>query len=143
MEMALFKKKTTEVKKERTEEKVERAPRYDSYALVKVNGFEGQALLKNMSITGFCMQSKTYANLTPGSVYSISIMPEASSGLKAIEAEVEVRWVRSEVSNFEVGLLVTKPSPGREMEKYVDYLKVLGGASAAARKAPPRKSGAL
>jgi hypothetical protein len=142
--MALFKmfaKRREEQKRKHDAELVERAPRYDSYALVKVNGFEGQALLKNISLTGFCMQSKTYANLTPGTTYSISILPEASSGLKAIAADVEVRWVRSEVSNFEVGLFITKPSAGREMEKYVEYLA--GAAKAAGRgKRPGTASGA-
>jgi hypothetical protein len=104
---------------------VPRAPRYDSLALIRVNGFEGEALLKNISVTGFCMQSKTYANLTPGNKYIMRVFPEDSSGLDAIEAEVEVRWVRSEVSKFEVGLLVSKytGAGGKNMEKYVDYLK--------------------
>jgi hypothetical protein len=99
-----------------------RAPRYSSVAFIEVNGFEGRALLKNISVTGFCMQSKTYANLIPGEKYIMHIFPGKSTGLNTIESEVEARWVQSEVSMFEVGLLITKSS-GRDMEKYVDYLK--------------------
>jgi hypothetical protein len=119
--MAFFTKKKN--KDEEEESLVSRAPRYDSLALVRVNGFEGQALLKNVSVTGFCMQSKTYANFTPGNKYTMQIFPEKSTGLRTIETEVEVRWIRSEVSKFEVGFLITQLAAGREMEKYVDYLK--------------------
>jgi hypothetical protein len=121
--MLFFKEKKKT--KEEEESLVPRAPRYDSLALVRVNGFEGEALLKNISVTGFCMQSKTYANLTPGNKYIIRLFPEDSAGLEAIESEVEVRWVRSEVSKFEVGLLVTKynGAGAKNMEKYIDHLK--------------------
>jgi hypothetical protein len=113
-------KKNTDKNKE---DLVPRAPRYDSLAHVHVNGFEGKALLKNISVTGFCMQSKTYASLTPGNTYTMSIVPEDSTGLQAIDSEVEVRWVRSEVSKFEVGLQITKPDARRNMEKYIEYLR--------------------
>ncbi|MDR1046945.1 MAG: hypothetical protein LBL64_04150 [Treponema sp.] len=103
-----------------------RAPRYSSFALIEINGFEGRALLKNISATGFCMQSKTYANLIPAEKYIMHIFPEKSAGLNTIESEVEVRWVRSEISSFEVGLLIAKSS-GRDMEKYIDYLKTHPG----------------
>jgi hypothetical protein len=103
-----------------------RAPRYDSFAFIEVNGFEGHALLKNISITGFCLQSKTYASFTPGETYTMRIFPEKSTGLDVIESEVEARWVRSEVSRFEVGLLIAKSS-GRDIEKYLEYLKTHPG----------------
>jgi hypothetical protein len=114
-------------KKKKNEEEeglAPRAPRYDSLAAVRVNGFEGQALLKNISITGFCMQSKTFANLTPGKQYTMYISPEASTGLATIEVEVEVRWIRSEVSRFDVGLLIAKPLLNKTMDTYINYLKM-------------------
>ncbi|MDR2304722.1 MAG: hypothetical protein LBE10_09065 [Treponema sp.] len=120
--MSFFRKKEN-VLKDKEEDLAPRAPRYDSFAFIEVNGFEGRALLKNISTTGFCMQSKTYASLIPGKTYTMYIFPGKSTGLDTIESEVEVRWVRSEVSKFEVGLLITK-SFNRNMEKYVDYLKV-------------------
>jgi hypothetical protein len=54
----------------------------------------------------------------------MDISPEANTGLKSMEVEVEARWVRSEVTMFEVGLLITKLAANREMEKYIEYLKV-------------------
>jgi hypothetical protein len=126
--MALFgKKKTTPAMEE--EEKVVRAPRYESMAFVSINGFEGQALIKNVSTTGFCMQSKTFAALTPGKNYKIRIVPEKITGLSAIEVEVDVRWVRSEVSKFEVGFQMVRSDSSRELERYISHLKLQAQAS--------------
>ncbi|MDR1655024.1 MAG: PilZ domain-containing protein, partial [Treponema sp.] len=111
-----------------------RAPRYNSVAFIEVNGFEGRALLKNISATGFCMQSKTYASFTPGEKYIIRIFPGKSIGLNVIEAEVEARWVRSEVSKFEVGLLIIKSS-NQDMEKYVEYIRTHPGPDYTERSA--------
>jgi hypothetical protein len=121
--MALFKRKENPTE----EETIQRAPRYNSIAGVCINGFDGQALLKNISIGGLCMQSKTYAALIPGEKHIMKISPEVSTGRDAFKIEVEVRWVRSEVSRFEAGLLLTKPPnhfpmENQELVKYLDYL---------------------
>jgi hypothetical protein len=50
------------------------------------------------------------------------ISPEKPSGLDTFEVEVEVRWLRSEVSRFEAGLLIAGSPSIREMEKYIAYL---------------------
>jgi hypothetical protein len=120
--MSIFDRKT-ETDAE-AEEKITRAPRYSSFASIQVNGFEGEALLKNISTSGFCMESKTYANLAPGKKYLMQIFPEATTGLSRFDVEVEVRWVRSEVSKFDVGLLLTKTQSRLEMDKYIDFLKL-------------------
>jgi hypothetical protein len=118
-----FTKKKKEEQVSDESEAVKRAPRYDSMAIVCINGFEGQALLKNISNSGFCMQSKTFAALTPGEKYILKIFPEKTTGLGDIEVEVEVRWIRSEVSKFESGFLLTKPLAAQDLNKYIDYLK--------------------
>jgi hypothetical protein len=127
VDMFFFKRKKEII--DDTEEKVTRAPRYDSFAAVRINGFEGEALLKNISITGFCMESKTYADLGPGKKYLMQIFPEDSTGLPKFDVEVEVRWVRSEVSKFDVGLLLTKTQSRLEMDKYIGFLKLKTPAS--------------
>jgi hypothetical protein len=121
--MLFFKGKKEKISDD-TEEKVVRAPRYDSFASIRVNGFEGEALLKNISITGFCMESKTFANLRLGEKYLIQVTPESTAGLVKFEVEVEVRWVRSEVSKFDVGLQLTKTQSHKDLEKYINFLKL-------------------
>jgi hypothetical protein len=100
-----------------------RAPRYTSWAHVKINGFEGEALLRNINLGGFRMESKTFVAITIGDHYVMNIAPEASTALKPFDIEVEVRWVRSTESAFNAGFAVTDLPSDRGLEKYVEYLK--------------------
>jgi vacuolar-type H+-ATPase subunit D/Vma8 len=100
-----------------------RAPRYRCVVRAGINGFEGEAVLKNISSGGFLMESRTYAAIAVGEHYTIQIKPEAASGVKLFELEVEVRWIQSTETKFSAGFLVTKPPVDRSLEKYVDYVK--------------------
>jgi c-di-GMP-binding flagellar brake protein YcgR len=100
-----------------------RQPRYDCVAHVKVNGFEGQAALRNVSIGGFRMESRTFAAMQPGEQYTMQIAPLAETGIAAFEVKVEVRWVKSDVTSFNVGFLIVNPASERYLTKYIDYLK--------------------
>jgi hypothetical protein len=102
---------------------VPRPPRYVCVAVVTINGFEGKAILKNISISGFLMKSRTYAAITVGEHHTIQLKPEAVSGIKTIELEVEVRWIQSAETCFSSGFLIVKNPSGRFLEKYIDYIK--------------------
>jgi hypothetical protein len=99
-----------------------RAPRYSTVARVRINGFEGEAVLRNISVGGFRMESRTYAAIVLGDRYTMQIAPDASVGIKAFELDVEVRWVRSTESSFNAGFLVVKSPLDRSLEKYIDYV---------------------
>jgi hypothetical protein len=101
-----------------------RPPRYTSLARISMNGFEGEAVLRNVSIGGFRMESKTYVTITVGDRYAIVIKPENASRLQAFEMEVEVRWVKSSETSFNCGFSITKPPDGRSLEKYIDYIRI-------------------
>ncbi|MDR2096162.1 MAG: PilZ domain-containing protein [Treponema sp.] len=99
-----------------------RAPRYTSVARLCINGFEGEAVIRNISLGGFRMESRTYAAITIGEHYIMQIKPEASAQIPLFELEVEVRWVQSTESSFSAGFLI-KSSFDRSLEKYIDYIK--------------------
>jgi hypothetical protein len=99
-----------------------RPPRYTSIARVRINGFEGEAVLRNISIGGFRMESKTYAAITVGECYTMRIQPESQANIKAFELEVEVRWVQSTETNFNSGFQLVKAPPDRSFEKYIAYI---------------------
>jgi hypothetical protein len=105
--------------------KVPRKPRYGCVARVGINGFEGEAVLKNISAGGFRMESRTYAAIAVGEHYTMQIKPEAASGLKLFELEVEVRWIQSAETKFSAGFLVVKAPADRSFEKYVDHIRAL------------------
>lgn len=100
-----------------------RPPRYASVARVGINGFEGEAVLRNISTGGFRMESKTYVAIEVGEHYVMQIKPEAASNLRPFELEVEVRWIQSSETSFTAGFLVIKPPADRSFEKHVEYIK--------------------
>ena len=99
-----------------------RAPRYTSHALVRINGFEGKAVIKNVSSGGFRMESKTFVNMEEGSTYSIQITPEKESSLKNFELRIGVCWVQSSAEKFSVGFKIIE-GESVLLEKYIEYLK--------------------
>jgi hypothetical protein len=117
----LFFKKKENIK-DTTQDKAIRAPRYASLAIVSINGFEGQAALRNVSTGGFCMESKTFADMDIGASYVIQIVPEKHVGIGHFELTVEVRWILSSPEKFSVGFKVIQGN-SRTFERYVEYLK--------------------
>jgi hypothetical protein len=106
-----------------TEEKAPRPPRYDCVVRVGLNGFEGEAVLKNISAGGFLMESRTYAAITVGDHYTMQIKPDAASGLKLFELEVEVRWIQSAETRFSAGFLVMRHPADKSFDTYLEYVK--------------------
>jgi hypothetical protein len=121
--MGLFSKKQQNTPGQSAPPENRRAPRYASWAHVKINGFEGEALLRNINMGGFRLESKTFVAITIGDHYVMNIAPEVSTALKPFDLEVEVRWVRSTEAAFNAGFAVTKLPPDRGLEKYVECLK--------------------
>jgi hypothetical protein len=103
-----------------------RYPRYHALAAIRIDGYYGQALLKDINLGGFRMQSRTFVSLTPGVKYTINITPESDMNLFSLV--VEVRWVKSEISRFEAGFAIIQtpiqtPADKKAFEMYIDYLK--------------------
>jgi c-di-GMP-binding flagellar brake protein YcgR len=117
----------SKIKKKPVPEKAQvqapRPPRYRCVARVGINGFEGEAVLRNISSGGFLMESRTYATITVGEHYTMQIKPEAASGVQLFELGVEVRWIQSSETKFSAGFLVVTPPANRALEKYLDYIK--------------------
>jgi hypothetical protein len=99
-----------------------RAPRYATVARVCINGFEGEAVLRNISSGGFRMESRTYAAITVGERHTMQIKPEKTSALQAFELEVEARWVQSSETSFNSGFLIIKPPADKSFENYINYI---------------------
>jgi hypothetical protein len=117
------------MKKKKSENKIvsqeaPRAPRYNSVARVRINGFEGEAVLRNVSIGGFRMESRTYAAIQIGERYLMWIQPEPSANVSTFELEVEVRWVQSSETSFSSGFLIISVPVSPYYEKYIERIKM-------------------
>jgi hypothetical protein len=97
-------------------------PRYRSLASLSINGYEGRAILKDISTGGFSMQSRTFVSLTPGTEYAMRISSE-NQHIDPFELVGSVCWVRSDVSRFEAGFVIVKSPPGTTLGEYINYLK--------------------
>jgi hypothetical protein len=117
------KQKLEEVEKAPTESR--RAVRYSSMATVKINGFEGEALIKDINANGLCMESLTYASLEVYECYVMFISPEPSFGVETFELKVKVQWLHSSAALFSTGFSIVEPPRGRAFQKYIDAVSRL------------------
>jgi hypothetical protein len=96
--------------------------RYSSIAGISINGFEGQALLKDISSSGFCLESATCAMINVNEQYIVKITPEPDLKIKAFEVTVVVQWVRNSEDEFETGLKIVRPPLGQSFKRYLEAL---------------------
>jgi hypothetical protein len=118
----LFFKSAKKTEAENSSAVLTRPPRYECLATVSINGYEGLAVLRNVSESGFRMESKTFVEIETGSSYVIRISPEPFTGVKPFEVTVEVRWAQSSPEKFSLGLMVIQTN-SRSFQRYVDYLR--------------------
>jgi hypothetical protein len=97
--------------------------RYLSHARVRIPGlFEGEVLLKDLSVTGCCIECTMYVDIQPGASYKIEVIPEAASKIGQFDLMVESRWVQAGDYSCDVGFSITASPKGRLFQRYVDYL---------------------
>jgi hypothetical protein len=101
-----------------------KAQRYSSVAGISVNGFEGQALLKDISNSGFCLESATCVMMNVNEQYIVKITPEPSLNIKPFEVSVGVQWVKNAEDSFETGLKIIKPPLGQAFKQYLEALRL-------------------
>ena len=97
--------------------------RYKTLAHARIpHILEGNNPLKDLSVTGCCIESTAYAKIKPETTYQLEIMPEQIARIDSFVLEVESRWVRPEGNSGEVGFSVIASPKGKEFQRYVDYL---------------------
>jgi hypothetical protein len=83
------------------------------------------ALLKNLSSSGLCIESKEFMGIVPKTRYSIDIVPEEASKIDKFELEIESRWIKTKKDSSESGFVIVIP-PGSQgkavLEQYLAYL---------------------
>jgi hypothetical protein len=117
-----FFKKSKKKAREKHSPAAGRAPRYESLAMVNINGYEGAAVLRNVSQSGFRMESKTYVEIETGSSYTIRIDPQPFINMMIFEAVVEVRWAQSSEEKFSLGLMLAQ-GDNFLFRRYVEHIK--------------------
>ena len=100
-----------------------RSPRYRTLALARISGvLEGENLVKNISITGCCVECTAYAEIKPHKQYKLEIVPESVSGIDNFILPVECQWIRGGDYSTEIGFNIVSSPKGKLFQRYVDYL---------------------
>ncbi|MDR2418997.1 MAG: PilZ domain-containing protein [Treponema sp.] len=84
--------------------------------------FEGDMLLKDLSITGCRIQCAKHLDLQLNTRYAIQIIPESVVKTGSFELLVESRWIHSREDSCEAAFMVVESPKGKQFESYVDYL---------------------
>ena len=100
--------------------------RYSSHAHARMPGiFEGDAILKNFSITGCCIEATTRINITLHEIYVIDIIPEKASKVKKFSVSAEARWLRMVDYSCSAGFYIAASPKGKFFQYFVDYISYL------------------
>jgi hypothetical protein len=97
--------------------------RYQTLARARIEGaVEEEILLKDISITGCCVECTMYIDIKPNTQYKVDIFPETASNIGDFELLVESKWIRTGDYSCEIGFAVLESPKGRSFQRYVDYL---------------------
>ncbi|WP_052299744.1 PilZ domain-containing protein [Treponema primitia] len=100
-----------------------RSARYPTLARALIaNVSDGEALLKDLSITGCCIEYTMFVDIKPDTPYKLQILPDSTAGIDPFDLQVESRWIRTGGYSCEIGLAITASPKGRDFQRYVDYL---------------------
>ncbi len=97
--------------------------RFPAHARVRIpKVFEGEALLKDLSITGCGIECTMFVDVKPGAQFSMEIIPEVMSNIDKFDIQVESRWIRTGDYSCEIGFSIIASPRGKHFQRYVDYL---------------------
>jgi hypothetical protein len=111
--------------------------RYPAHARARIpSAFTGEAFLRDISITGCCIECTVNIDIRANASYKIEILPEAPAEIGRFEVTAESRWVRTGGYSYEVGFRILASPKGRLFQRYVDYLSWRSDTSSASNEAP-------
>jgi hypothetical protein len=92
-------------------------------ARARISGIlEGENILKDISITGCCVECTVNAKIQTDTEYQLVIQPEKASRIGNFQLMVEQKWMRNEGYATEIGFIITASPKGKQFQRYVDYL---------------------
>jgi hypothetical protein len=89
-----------------------RSVRYRSRALARIpDAFEDQAIVKDISTTGCCIEYERHVSIKPHHMYILHIFPESNAQTEKFELLVESRWSLFRGNACEIGFsIISSPS---------------------------------
>ncbi|MDR2143566.1 MAG: hypothetical protein LBP29_04265 [Treponema sp.] len=101
-------------------------PRYESKGQVYIaEVLDTNAVLKNLSASGLCIESGEFMDIVPHSKYVIDIFPEKEANIKPFTLDIESKWIRTKKDYSESGFVIIIPPGTSGQELLNEYLKFL------------------
>jgi hypothetical protein len=97
-------------------------PRYVSLAQALVKGFLGEAVVRDLSITGIRLEFSVAIALPLEEKYVIVIYPETSAQISPFEILAQPMWNRAIDNSFEIGFKIIESPKGKQFFNYIEYL---------------------
>ncbi|GHV84742.1 hypothetical protein AGMMS50230_03500 [Spirochaetia bacterium] len=102
--------------------------RYPSIARVRIpKAFSGDALLKDISITGCRIECTMQVDVKEESPYTLTLYPEDTSEIGSFDLVTECKWLRPGSYSCDIGFDIKESPRGKNFQKYVDYLSWRSG----------------
>ena len=100
--------------------------RFRTESQARISGIaESDGLLKDISITGCCIECDALPEVAVGTHYQLDIIPETAANIGIFRLEVESRWIRGE-EHVQAGFFIVASPKGKQFQNYVDFLTYRG-----------------
>jgi hypothetical protein len=97
--------------------------RFPSVAKVRIpKVFSGEALLKDISVTGCHIECPTHVDIKENSKSKLTVYPEENTEIGCFKLLVECKWIHSGDCSCDIGFDIKKTPGKKNFERYVDYL---------------------
>ena len=100
--------------------------RYPTIAKVRIaDADSGEILLKDISVTGCCVECATPVEVELNMQYILKVIPESDTKIGDFDLLVLSKWVRDGSYSHEIGFNIIESPKGKQFQRYVDYLSLL------------------
>jgi hypothetical protein len=121
-----FRKKNEELSDQLAKFQEREDPRYALTAGIFIEGFEGEGMLDNISISGCCMESITYVALIPDQEYQVNIHPDGDVKMEPFTLMLKLNWTKSSETLFQAGFSLGSGESNAKIKQYVELLRARG-----------------
>ena len=124
-----FKKKKEELSDQLAVFQERKAPRWGApqvtlSAGISIEGFDGEGLVGNVSVSGCSIQSVTYVNIAPNKVYHVRITPGSDDMMDPFDLKLKLSWAKSSETLFQAGFSLENDGP--QLKRFVEMLRARG-----------------
>ena len=83
---------------------------------------DGEAILRDLSITGCCIEFSVSVDIKLETDYIMEVIPERASQIENFELAVTSRWIKTTAYSCEIGFTIASQPKILPFQRYLEYL---------------------